>query len=399
MPPDPRFGERDAALGTLPSADPHQDDRVRVAPASPSSSGVADRSGDSVDRAPSSSDAASSPDPASSPISSTNVLIRMPDDSTRSAEASIRSADAAMQSTDVRSTEAPTRSSAPAARSRRRRPWTWERVGSAAVTASVLAYLGLVLLLPLGALALETARAGGREVVQALLMPEARDALTMSALLVLITLAVHGTMGVAAALVLVRQRFWGRRVLDVLVDLPIALSPVMVGLSVLILFGREGWMAPVLDALGFKVAFAFPGLVFCTLLVTLPFTIREVGNVLEELGTGDEDAAATLGATPWQTFWRVTLPNIRKGLQFGLTLTCARALGEFGAVLVVGGAISGKTETATTFIYGMAEERNPAAAYGTAALLAAASLLLLAALQAFGRRRHTNDETSDGNPG
>ncbi|HEU0014258.1 MAG TPA: sulfate ABC transporter permease subunit [Longimicrobium sp.] len=291
---------------------------------------------------------------------------------------------------------APTRVMVPAIVRPPRRRIRWNRIGGMAVTAAVLVYLGLVLVLPLAALVVEAVRAGAGEAVRALAAPEGMSALVNSLLLVGIALAVNGTLGIAGAIVLVRHRFPGRRLLDALVDLPLALSPVMAGLAVLLLFGRSGWLDPLLRPSGIRVAFAFPGMVICTLLVTLPFTIREVGHVLEELGTGDEEAAATLGATPWQTFWRVTLPNVRRGLTFGLTLTAARALGEFGAVLVVGGAISGRTQTATTFIYAAAEERNTAAAYGTAALLAAASMLLLLALQAV--RRHTT-EVRDGNPG
>lgn len=259
-------------------------------------------------------------------------------------------------------------------------------LGRRLLIGGVVAYLGVVLLLPLAALAAKALASGGGEMWAALSAPEARGALLRSLALVLIALLVNGTLGTAAALVLVRQRFAGRRLFDALVDLPLALSPVMVGLAVLLLFGRDGWLAPVMDALGLRMAFAFPGLAFCTLLVTLPFTIREVGYVLEEQGAGDEEAAVTLGASPWQTFRLVTLPNVRQGLNFGLVLTVARALGEFGAVLVVGGSIAGRTDTATTFIYAAVEERQEAAAYGMALLLAAASLLLLFGLESF--RKH-----------
>jgi sulfate transport system permease protein len=155
----------------------------------------------------------------------------------------------------------------------------------------------------------------------------------------------------------------------------------MTGLAFLLLFGRTGWLGPALAGAGIKVAFAWPGLVVATVFVTLPFMLREVALVLEELGTSEEDAAATLGASPWQTFWHVTLPNVRDGVAIGATLTVARALGEFGAVLVLGGAVSGRTETATTFIHGAMEERHTVAAYGMALLLAAAAALLLVVLQ------------------
>jgi sulfate transport system permease protein len=191
----------------------------------------------------------------------------------------------------------------------------------------------------------------------------------------------NGVFGIAGALVLVRQRFFGRRFLDALVDLPLALSPVMTGLAFLILFGRSGALRPVVDLLGFSVAFAWPGVLLATLFVTLPFTLREVALVLEEVGDHEEQAAATLGASAWQTFRRVTLPNIYSGLSIGTTLTLARALGEFGAVLVVGGGIANKTETATTFIHTAVEERQEPAAFGMALILAAAAIALLLFLQ------------------
>jgi sulfate transport system permease protein len=263
------------------------------------------------------------------------------------------------------------------------------RLGRRLLIGGVVGYLALVLVLPLAALVAKALGSGAGETVRALSTPEAGGALLRSLVLVLLALVLNGALGTAAALVLVRQRFPGRRLFDALVDLPLALSPVMVGLAVLLLFGRGGWLAPVMEAAGLRVAFAFPGLVLCTLLVTLPFTIREVGHVLEEQGAGDEEAAATLGATPWQTFRRVTLPNVRQGLNFGLVLTTARALGEFGAVLVVGGAVSGRTQTATTFIYAAVEERQEAAAYGMALLLAAASLLLLFGLETFKHREES----------
>jgi sulfate transport system permease protein len=263
-----------------------------------------------------------------------------------------------------------------------RRPRKAE-VGRWALTGGVLLYLALVLVLPLAVLAWKAMQGGAGAIFRALTTHEALFALGQSLLLVALAMAVNGVVGLAGGFVLARHRFRGRLFFDALVDLPLALSPVMVGLSFLLLFGRQGLLAPVMEALDVKVAFAFPGLLLCTLLVTLPFTIREVGGVLEALGTSDEEAAATLGASPWQIFWRVTLPNVRHALTLGLTLAAARALGEFGAVLVVGGAISGRTQTATTFIYAAVEERDTVAAYGMAVLLAAVSLLLLALLQTF----------------
>jgi sulfate transport system permease protein len=251
----------------------------------------------------------------------------------------------------------------------------------------VVLYLGSVLVLPLAALASQALQGGLAPLWTALQDPVARHGLWLSLVLASIALVANGALGIAAALVLTRHRFVGKRLLDALVDLPLAVSPVMTGLAFLLVFGREGWLEPALDAAGWKVTFAFGGLVLATLFVTFPFTVREVAYVLEEIGTDEEEAAATLGASPWQTFWRVTLPNIRYGLGYGVVLTVARSLGEFGAVLILGGAISGHTQTATTFIYNALEERQEASAYGVALVLALASILLLMVLEWLKRQR------------
>jgi sulfate transport system permease protein len=255
------------------------------------------------------------------------------------------------------------------------------------VFAGVLLYLGAVLLLPLGALAFEAARLGFSAIARGITSAAALSALKLTLLLTAIAVVCNGIFGVAAGLVLVRQRFRGLAVLDATIDLVLAVSPVMSGLAFLLLVGRDGWLAPVLQALDRRVAFAFPGLVLATLFVTLPFTVREVSYVLAEVGNDEEHVAATLGSSPWRTFVRVTLPNIRHGLTLGLTLTAARALGEFGAVLVLGGAIAGRTDTATTFIYGALEERNDAAAFGLAIVLALLSMGFLITLEQLRKKR------------
>jgi sulfate transport system permease protein len=244
----------------------------------------------------------------------------------------------------------------------------------------IAAFASAVVLVPLAAL-VWTTLADLADVARALTSETALHAMALSAIVAVVTVVCNGVFGVAGALVVVRHRFAGRRVIDALVELPLALSPVMTGLAFLLLFGRTGLLRPVLDAVGLQVAFALPGLLLATLFVTLPFTLREVALVLAELGDGEEQAAAMLGATPWQTFWRVTLPNLRGSLVIGTTLTLARALGEFGAVLVIGGAITGKTDTATTFIHHAVEERQESAAYGMALLLAALAVAALGALQ------------------
>lgn len=256
----------------------------------------------------------------------------------------------------------------------RRRPEGAARV----VFYAVCAWLAMLLVVPLVALLLKVGGAFD-EVVTALTTPEAIHALELSLAVTLACIVLNGIFGVAGAIVLVRQRFWGRRVLDAFVDLPLALSPVMTGLAFLLVFGRNGVLRPLLGDL--QIAFAWPSVLFATLFVTLPFTLREVALVLEEIGDSEEQAAATLGASAWETFRRVTLPNIRGGLVVGTTLTAARSLGEFGAVLVVGGSIANRTQTATTFIHAAIEERQEPAAYGMALLLAGAAIALLLILQ------------------
>jgi len=161
------------------------------------------------------------------------------------------------------------------------------------------------------------------------------------------------------------------------VDLPFAISPVIAGLMLILLFGRGGWLQALPDTLGIPIVFALPGMFLATAFVSLPFVVREVMPVLRHLGTEGEEAAYTLGASPWKAFWLVTLPAIKWGMLYGISLTFARALGEFGAVLVVSGGVSGMTETATLFIFRSMDDRNYAAAYAMALVLALISFALL----------------------
>lgn len=252
----------------------------------------------------------------------------------------------------------------------------------------VFLYLGVVLVAPLVALAMETVDVGFAEIVRALGTPTALSALWNSGALVALAVAINAVVGTLGAIYIVRHRHFARGYLDALCDLPLAVSPVMIGLAFILLLGRDGVLAPVLDAAGVKILFSFPALLLATLFVTLPFAMREVAYVLEEIGTSEEEAAVTLGASPLQTFFRVTLPNIRVALSYGLMMTAARALGEFGAVLVLGGSIAGHTQTATTFIHDAIEERDLASAYGMAAVLALASIALLLVLEVLKRRTH-----------
>jgi sulfate transport system permease protein len=212
-------------------------------------------------------------------------------------------------------------------------------------------------------------------------------AFQMTAVMMLIAVALNTFFGVIVAWVLVRDNFLGKRILNGMVDVPFAVSPVIVGFVLLRTFGRDGLLTPIAERLGVKVAFAAPGMAIATAFVSLPFVIREVAPVLEEIGTDQELASYTLGASSLTTFARITLPSIKWGLLYGVMLTAARAIGEFGAVLIVSGGVAGQTETATSFIYRALEDRNDVGAHAVAVVLAVASIVLLAAMELLKRRR------------
>jgi len=256
-----------------------------------------------------------------------------------------------------------------------------QRLGRNLLIAGAALYLLIVLVAPLAGLGIELFKMGLIEPLRSLTEPNALAALRMSLVLTALSVVINAVVGTILALAIVRHRFPLRSIVNALADLPLAVSPVMVGLSFLLLFGREGWFIGALDYFDIKVVFAFGGLLLGTLFVALPYTVREVVYVLEELGTSEEEAAATLGAAPAQIFFRVTLPNIRYALGYGVLMTMARSLGEFGAVLVLGGSISGQTQTATTFIHDAIDERAVGSAYGMAVLLALFSIGLLLALE------------------
>ena len=250
----------------------------------------------------------------------------------------------------------------------------------------VIAYTALLILAPLAALVSGALSKGIGASFAALSDPAVFAAFTRTLYIALIVVAIHAVFGTALAWVLVRYRFRGRWLLNGVIDLPFAVSPVVVGYMLLLLFGRTGLFAPVLDALNLKVAFAIPGMILATLFVTLPFMARELMPVLEAFGVEQEQAASTLGANGWQTFWMVTFPALRWGFIYGVILTFARALGEFGAVLVVGGGIQGRTETVTLFIFRALDERQYVGAYSAAVVLGLLSLLLVAGTELLRKR-------------
>jgi len=266
------------------------------------------------------------------------------------------------------------------------------RRGRRTMIVLAVAWVALLLLLPLAAIVWTVAKAGLSSVAHTLTQPDVLHAFQLTAIITVITVLITGVFGVIVAWVLVRQRFRGRSLLNAIVDIPFALSPVTVGLAAVVLFGPGGWFAPFFAARGIQVIYALPAMILVTIFICIPFTIREVVPVLEEIGLDEEDASRTLGASVWHTFFKVTLPNIRWALAYGIALTTARAIGEIGAVLIVSGLIQGKTETATLFIYRAYEERQTAEAYVVALVLAAVSVGLLIVIEVL-RHRQEKERT------
>ena len=250
----------------------------------------------------------------------------------------------------------------------------------------VIAYTSLLVFAPLAGLVVGAFSEGIGAIIKALNQPDVFGAFQLTLYIGLIAILVHALLGTTPAWVLVRYRFPGRRFLNALIDLPFAVSPVVVGYMLLLLFGRGGILAPVLDALHIKIVFAVPGMILATLFVTMPFMAREIIPILEAFGIEQEQAAATLGANGWQTFWWVTFPALRWGFIYGVILTFARALGEFGAVLVVGGGIQGHTESATLYIFRALDQRQYVGAYSAALVLGLFSLILVVGTELIRRR-------------
>ncbi|MGB3309738.1 MAG: sulfate ABC transporter permease subunit CysW [Nodosilinea sp.] len=241
----------------------------------------------------------------------------------------------------------------------------------------VFAYLGLILLVPALNVFAQALKGGLPALLDTFSSRAFLNAVKLTVIATAITVPLNTVFGLCAAIAIANKTFPGRSLLISIIDLPFSISPVVAGLMLVLLFGNRGWFGPLLDETGIKVIFALPGIVMATIFVTMPFIAREVLPALEELGTEQEEAAATLGATPWQTFWRVTLPSIRWSLLYGLILCNARAMGEFGAVAVVSGNIAGKTQTLPLFIEEAHIQYNTQAAYSAALLLACLAVVTL----------------------
>ena len=246
-----------------------------------------------------------------------------------------------------------------------------------------LGYLAFLLLVPVGLVFYRTFEHGFQPAWEAVTNPQALHALWLTLLIAAIAVPANTLFGVTLAIALVRHRFPGRGLINAVVDLPLALSPVVVGLSLYLLYGTGGWLSG-LAGHGIKILFALPGMTLATIFVSLPFVVREVVPVLREIGTDQEQAAETLGAAPFTTFRRITLPAIRWAVCYGVILTTARVIGEFGAVSVVSGHLAGQTESLTLYVQDRYQAFDEVGAYASAvvlALIAVTTLILLTALK------------------
>ena len=271
------------------------------------------------------------------------------------------------------------------------------RLGRYGMRYLALFYLALLLLVPLVMIFFKTFENGISEPLEAVTSSDGLHAFWLTILCVGIAVPLNTIFGVMCALVLTRQKFFGRGILNSLIDLPFAVSPVVIGLALFLIYGREGWLGGILDDAGIQIIFSTPGLVLATVFVSLPFVVREVQPVLQEIGTDQEQAASTLGANGWQTFWKVTLPSIRWGVTYGIVLATARALGEYGAVAVVSGKISGQTETLPLFVENEYTNFNLAGAYAAAIVLAILAIVVLVSMNLM--RRRSGDDDTDIEPG
>jgi sulfate transport system permease protein len=249
----------------------------------------------------------------------------------------------------------------------------------ALLLAIAIAFIALFVVLPLISVFVEAFRRGVEPYIAALIEPTALAAIELTLIVAAIAVPTNLVFGVAAAWAITKFEFRGKSVLTTLIDLPFSVSPVIAGLIYMLLFGLQGWLGPWLSEHDFKIMFAIPGIVLATVFVTFPFVARELIPLMQEQGTDDEEAAIALGASGWQTFRRVTLPNIRWGLLYGVLLCNARAMGEFGAVSVVSGHIRGETNTIPLHLEILYNEYNFVASFAVASLLAFLALLTLLA--------------------
>jgi sulfate transport system permease protein len=250
-----------------------------------------------------------------------------------------------------------------------------------------LGYLAALLAIPVAMVFYRTFEHGLAPALDAVTTPAAQHAFWLTCLMVAVAVPLNTIFGVGLGLALVRGRWRGKTLVSALVDLPFAVSPVVVGLALILVYGNRGWIGTWLAENGVRVIFSTPGMVLATIFVSLPFVVREVVPVLREIGVEQEEAARTLGASPAQTFWRVTLPAIRWGVAYGVILTTARALGEFGAVAVVSGKLEGQTETMTLFVEQRFQAFDLTGAYAASVVLALLALAVIGTMTLLDRRK------------
>ena len=246
-----------------------------------------------------------------------------------------------------------------------------------------LGYLLILLMVPVGLVFFRTFEHGVGEVWASITTPAAISAFWLTITVTAIAVPLNTIFGILCAMALARGRFRGKWLLDSIIDLPFAISPVVIGLALVLVYGRGGWLGD----LPFQVIFSLPGIVLATIFVSVPFVVREVTPVLREIGDDQEQAAATLGANGWQTFWRITMPAIRWGVTYGVILSVARCIGEFGAVSVVSGKIAGETETLTLLVEKRFQNFDIAGAYAASTLLALIALVTLLAMTRINPRK------------
>jgi len=261
------------------------------------------------------------------------------------------------------------------------------RLGKNSLIAAVVIWFFFMILMPVFGIMREAFREGLDIFVATLTTSESTHSFVLTLWITLATVVINTVFGIILAVTLVKQRFRGKLFTEGLLDLPFAVSPVVAGFMFILLFGPRGWIGSWFDAGGIKIVYALPGMLIATLFVTLPFVAREIIPVLKEFGLQQEESAYVLGASKWQTFWKVTLPSVKWGLAYGVTLTIARSIGEFGAVLVVSGSIINKTQTATLHIHQQFTDYNYVGAFSAAIMLAVISFIILTTMQLIYRRK------------
>jgi sulfate transport system permease protein len=250
----------------------------------------------------------------------------------------------------------------------------WTKIGL--ITVAVL-YLALILFIPALNVFVQAFSKGVSPFFKNLTEPAFLNAVKLTLIIAVVAVPINTVFGLCVAWVIARKRFPGRALVISILDIPFSVSPVVAGLMIVLLYGRNGWFGSFLEANNIKIIFALPGMILATAFITLPFVAREVIPVLEELGSDQEEAAKTLGANNWQIFWRVILPSIRWGLLYGVLLTNARAMGEFGAISVVSGNIASKTQTLPLFVEEAYKQYQTESAYSAAVLLALLAVVTL----------------------